>query len=69
MVTVWEANLDEKYECRVNRTKPYTGVLTITEDGKELFSKDVSIAYDAQFGPDVSDVMEWQDICVEFIDG
>ena len=66
---VWEAKLDDLYECRVVRGEPYAGVLTITEGGKVLHRQDVALSYNAQFGPDVADVAEWQDICVGVIDG
>jgi len=66
---VWESKLDDIYNCKVSRSEPYQGVLTIEKDGNVLFTKDVSLMYDAIFGPDVSDLAEWEDLCVNFVDG
>lgn len=69
---VWNAMLDDKYDCTVMRTVmrtgDYTGVLTIKENDETLFTKDVELSYNAQFGPDALDVMDWQNMIVEFID-
>ena len=66
---VWVSTLDDIYECRVSRTKPYCGKLTITVDGNLLFEQSVSLDYDARFGPDIANVAEWQELCVNYIDG
>jgi len=66
---VWEAKLDDLYECRVVRAEePYQGVLTVAEGDKTLHTQDVALSYNAQFGPDVADVAEWQEICIGVID-
>lgn len=65
---VWNAMLDDKYDCTVMRTGDYTGVLTITENDETIFTKEVDLSYDAQFGPDALDVMDWQNMIIEFID-
>lgn len=66
---VWESKLDDIYECKVVRNAPYQGILTIEQDNTVLFNKEVSLMYDAVFGPDVSDLAEWEDLCIKFVDG
>jgi hypothetical protein len=66
---IWESKLDDKYLCRVTRTEPYVGLLEIIEGEEVVLSESVPLSYDAKFGPDVFDLSEWQDRCVEFIDG
>ena len=61
---VWEADLDDKYHCEVRRTGDYTGELIMREGDTELLKQNVGLAYRAIFGPDVSDVAEWQTICL-----
>lgn len=61
--------LDDRYRITVVRTRPYQGVLTIVDkDTPEtiLFQKDVGLSYNAEAGPDIDDMMEWQQIAVEF---
>lgn len=65
---VWEATLDDIYKCQVTRTDAYTGILTISNKDKTLFSKEVSMSYGALFGPDVADVNYWENICVDYVD-
>jgi RHS repeat-associated protein len=45
-----------RYEVVVTRIAPYQGQLTITDAGKEIFSQQVGLMYNAQFGPDMADV-------------
>ena len=68
MNIVWKNKLDDKYDVSVERTEPYKGELVIKEGDKELTRKPVTMVYDAKFGPDVADVYEWENMCVEFID-
>jgi len=42
--------------------------LVIKEGDKELTRKFVTLSYDAKFGPDISDVTEWERVCIDFID-
>lgn len=68
----WYATLDNRYICEVQRTEAYNGVLCIFDHNNNdelIHSEDVGISYDALFGPDVSDVAEWQDKCIEVVDG
>ena len=70
MQYIWEATLDNIFECRVTRTGERTGQLTVTENvtGQLLLDKEVGLSYGAQFGPDVGDVGYWQELCVEVVD-
>jgi hypothetical protein len=68
---VWETTLDDHtWGCRVKRTEPYNGVLTVwrVKDGKEILSEPVTMAYDALFGPDVDDMTVWQNRVIEVVD-
>lgn len=56
---IWDAILDDKYDCSVKRTGPYTGLLLVKEGDKILFSQEVGLMYGAAFGPDVEDVNSW----------
>jgi hypothetical protein len=69
MENVWEARLDERFQCRVIRETESTGKLEIEQGGDVLFSKPIALAYGAVFGPDISDVAYWEDICINFVDG
>jgi hypothetical protein len=68
MNTIWKSMVDEKYEVYVEQGEPYNGELVIKEGDKELTRKLVTISYDAKFGPDISDVTEWERVCIDFID-
>jgi hypothetical protein len=70
MQPIWEAKLDDKYDCRVERTSKSEGHLSVTDtETKEvLLDKDVGLSYGAMFGPDISDVGYWQDLCVKVVD-
>lgn len=66
---VWSSKLDKRWDCRVLRTGFYTGTLQIF-DGDVLFHEEpTALSYGAQFGPDQGDIAEWQDRCVQLIDG
>lgn len=66
---IWEAQLDERYDCRVVHIGEYRGRLTVTDtvDGTELLNEEVGLMYDAQFGPDISDIALWEDKCVAVV--
>ncbi len=68
MNIIWKSKVDEKYEVYVERDEPYNGELVIKEGDKELTRKFVTISHDAKFGPDISDVTEWERVCIDFID-
>lgn len=65
---LWRAELDNKYQCSVTQTDQYYGVLKIVEGTKTLLERQVSMTYSPVFGPDVSDVAEWESQAIEFID-
>jgi hypothetical protein len=69
---VWAALLDLRYKIEVVRKRDYAGMLYMF-DGKSgdtlMFSKEVSLAYGALFGPDMDDVQTWQNTAIEVIDG
>ncbi len=69
MESVWSSVLDGKYDCEVTRTGPYTGILTVVDTKKDekILSEEVSLAYGAQFGPDIEDVSTWQTMCLKAI--
>jgi hypothetical protein len=67
---VWQASVDDdRYECSVYRTGEYEGELVVTEGERVLLKEDVTLSYGAIFGPDVSDVANWQDKALAVIDG
>lgn len=65
---IWESKLDNKYDIRVERVAPYEGELVISEGDKMLTIKQVTLTYDAKFGPDINDIREWERSCINFID-
>lgn len=68
-MNVWEATLDDRYECQVIRTEdPYKGILLIHDGTREILREEVGLSYAAQFGPDVDDVQLWQDMCIQAVD-
>jgi hypothetical protein len=68
----WSSTVDDgKYFCCVEQDQDgYNGILIVTETatGTVILRATVGIAYAARFGPDVSDVERWQDMCIEAID-
>lgn len=74
---VWSTLLDKRYKIEVTRTSPYRGQLVIFDTylssgapgSTVMLSKPVGLMYDALFGPDVDDVMNWQQTAIEFVDG
>lgn len=66
---IWEAKLDDIYDCKVTRIGEYRGKLTVTDSSnKVLLDEEVGLMYDAQFGPDISDVALWEEKIVNLID-
>lgn len=67
---VFEALLDEAWNVKVTRTADYNGELTITPVGETdpVYRREVTLSYNAAFGPDISDVYEWQDIAANWVD-
>lgn len=65
---IWEAKLDDQYECKVTRIDGYTGRLTVDWGKEKILDEVVGLEYGAIFGPDVADVAYWQDKCVKAVD-
>jgi hypothetical protein len=65
---VWTSTLDNRFRVTVTRTAPYRGELVITSNGEVLHRAEVGLMYDALFGPDVTDVAEWQETAIAFVD-
>ncbi len=65
---IWQSTLDDRYVVAVVRVAPYRGLLIISDAGEQIFSHEVGLMYNAQFGSDVADVAEWQEIILKFID-
>jgi hypothetical protein len=65
---IWESTLDNRYAIQVVRVAPYEGKLVIREADEEIFSQQVPLSYGATFGPDVSDIANWQEIALGFIE-
>jgi allophanate hydrolase subunit 1 len=67
--TIWTASLDGVYKIKVVRIGEYQGEISISRAGKLIKKTQVPLAYDAVFGPDLSDVQAWQDWSVAIVDG
>lgn len=65
---IWHSELDDVFLCRVVRTGEYTGNLTVKHGDKVLLEQEVGLSYGALLGPDISDVAEWQDLCIQCVD-
>jgi len=66
---IWEQTVDQgTYVCYVERLSDYTGMLYVERSGEEVMKEPVGLSYRALFGPDVADVAEWQERCIEAID-
>jgi hypothetical protein len=81
---VWQGMLDKRYQIEVHRQQDvaYKGTLYIFDMGEILngvgdqvnvqpplmFEREVTLQFNAQFGPDISDELAWQDLAVEVID-
>lgn len=69
---VWRSTLDDRWVCYVvaDERAPYGGRLKVRElvTAELALDEPVNIAYAARFGPDVSDLVEWQRRCEEAVD-
>jgi len=67
---VYKNQLDKFYDIVVERTKPYHGRLTLTnpDTGHILLDEEVTLSYDALFGPDAGDVSVWQQKAIDIVD-
>ena len=68
--TIWESELDNKYNCKVIRKTEYLGQLTVIdiETGNKLLDEEVTLAFGARFGVDISDISYWENRIIEVID-
>src|ERR1700722_16842193 len=67
---IWTNSLDGgTYKATVVRTAPYQGLLTLTRGETCVLECSVSVSYDAPFGADAEDVINWQQLCVRAADG
>jgi hypothetical protein len=68
---IWNATLDERYECKVLRNSYYSGQLQVfdNQQKKSLYDEEVRLSFGATFGPDVLDVVEWQNKVMEIVNG
>lgn len=64
---VWESKLDDIYDVYVERLAPYKGLLVCKNGDATLLEKEVTITFDAIYGPDIADLQEWQDEVVKII--
>ena len=75
-IEIWKSTLDKRYLCRVVRIQRrgvkdgYAGKLTVTDTRHDsvIYEQAVGLAYGAAFGPDVDDVRQWEDLCVDVVD-
>lgn len=72
-VVVWENTIDQMtWLCKVVRDGDtgYHGRLTVTNlgSGEVILDEAVGLSYAAQFGPDVADVREWEETCINAVD-
>lgn len=68
---IWNNKIDDKYPVEVDRTAPYQGTLKVfSPDNSEtpVYQREVTIAYNAPFGPDAGDVSEWGTIACDAVD-
>jgi len=70
MNKVWKNKVDNKYDVFVESVGDgYSGFLFVMDGTREILKEAVSISYAARFGPDMSDVSQWETRCMEVVDG
>ena len=66
---IWTSSLDGgTYVATVLRTKPYQGTLTLLCADRCVLQRNVTISYNAPYGPDGEDVYDWKRLCIEAAD-
>jgi hypothetical protein len=68
---VFASILDNRFGLEIERIEPYKGKLSVYDLNKDnilILERFVGIAYDAEFGSDFSDIIDWQQIVCDFID-
>ena len=63
MNKIWENQCDNRFDVSVDQDTYSSGTLKVVDSttGTEIHSEHVSVSYGAKYGPDVSDVSDWQD--------
>ena len=68
---IWESGDDKGvYIARCERVTDRMGILRLisVKDGQEIRSQSVSLAFGARFGPDISDVHQWNRMATGWAD-
>ncbi len=67
---IWKSRLDNRYDCFVERIDSNYGQLKVLDlqENKLKLDTEVQLSYGAEFGPDIDDVYDWQDMCVRAIE-
>jgi|694.fasta_scaffold16024_2 hypothetical protein len=70
MKPIWEAELDNRYACKVTRVHEYAGLLTVidTTNGNKLLEEEVTLSFAAIFGADYADIMEWENKILDYFE-
>jgi len=65
---VWATRLDNRYNIYVERIEAYKGKLIILDGDKEIYNNSTSLSYDAYYGADIEDIINWENESLKFID-
>ena len=67
---VWSCILDKRYKIEVVRNETGAELIIYDSEIKDevIYRQDVTLSYGALFGPDVSDVVDWQNIAMRMVD-
>lgn len=70
---VWRAKFDNRYLIEVQRHDPSSRLANLViwdheREDSEIACWEVGLSYGAVFGPDIDDVMTWQDKVADFVD-
>ena len=67
---VWASLLDKRYKIEVIRQKVGATFFMYDSENKDeiIHKEDVNLAYGAKFGPDIDDVLTWQDLGCKIVD-
>lgn len=71
MEIIWQAKLDNRYQCQVERINEVHGRLTMvdSENSETVLDQQVTLAWGAKFGADIDDIADWEERCVSIADG
>ena len=68
---VWWGRLDRRYQIEIHRKGERVGQMLIwdhDDNDRFMHEEEVVLAYAAIFGPDILDVIDWQNKATEIID-